>query len=189
MVEPGKYLVQQEQFGSGGEGPRDFEFLLVYEVQLTCRDRFLAAESHQVQDLAGFFPCRLQALCRFPPVSPPRGCVFKGGQLGKGLYKLKRPRNALFADDRGFLVGKVFAEEGNASSIRFDESGNQIEKGGFSRSVRSDDTQRLPFLEREGDPLYDMQATERLGYLVYFKNAQFGARPAVRRGSLMLVRP
>jgi hypothetical protein len=51
--------------------------------------------------------------------------------------------------------GDERAVDGNGSGIRGNYSGDEPEKGTFSRSIRADDSKTFPFTDIKADPVED----------------------------------
>ena len=88
-----------------------------------------------------------------PPfaVYGPHKHILKRRHTGKDTNQLKRPRNAPSTDLMRFETNQVFPMETDSSFVRTIDPRNDVEEGGLSGSIGSDQPNNLSLIYGKGD--------------------------------------
>src|SRR5687768_3496636 len=168
-------LVQGEELGLGGEGPRDLEPALVAVRQAAgglvraCADADVV-EQLQRAFLDGLFLCQgalgAQHRADHPGAAaqvPADHHVLKRRQVGEQADVLEGARDSGLRHVVRLQPAQAAPAEGERAGVGGVDPGQHVEERGLARAVRSDQAVDLALTDREGDVLQRLHAAEALG--------------------------
>ncbi len=151
LVKSAEAFICQQQLGLGGQGPGQFQFLQARRTQGI--DRYPVIR-RQINPIQGFFGHFFSFSPRNRPVVSEIGGhlhVIEQGYFAKRSRDLECTANPQMADLGRGQIGNILVVKLETATGGFESTGDKIEDGALSRSVRSDQPENFTLLHFEGD--------------------------------------
>lgn len=161
-IEGAERLVEEQQAGTGGEGPRDSDSLTLAAGELIgmAAGHVVSAETDLIEKLARFL--------LLPVDGPAEQAWHQGNVLFDGPVR----QESEFLDDvadaaaqiDGIETSGVMAFEENAAGGGFEEAVDEPQGGGFARAAAAQEHQRFAGIDIEGQLVQNGAAIDAVAY-------------------------
>src|SRR5207249_2219653 len=160
--ESGEDLIEEEDPRAGREDPSEFEALPLLNRQAGRGDVLLARQANEAEDPSR----RLHRLRQVPrlvaSIERGHGNVLPAGHREEGPGDLVGLRDPGRDDPMGRQAVDPTAVQGDFSLRWFRDAGDQVQEGRLPGSIRSDQAEDVPLLQRQGDAADRAHAAEGL---------------------------
>src|SRR5581483_3599130 len=176
-VHAGRWFVQQEQLGLGGQGARDLQPALVAVRQIAGQLVGFSVQTDQVQQVESALGGALllhgegrQLEDCLERVEAQPGMfadqnVLDGGHVVEQADVLEGAGDAAIDDLVGLEPDNALAGEDQLAAGRREQAGDDVEERGLAGPVRADQAEHLALFDLNGDAADGAQAAEDFGYL------------------------